>query len=37
VISAFWGYPDADLLAVVIIGTLSALCLVCARLYLRSA
>lgn len=27
----FWGYPGADVLALVAIGALSAVCLVCAR------
>jgi L-lysine 2,3-aminomutase len=29
--SEFWGYPNADILAVIIIGTCSAVCLYCAR------
>jgi len=31
--SEFWGYPYADVLAVVVIGAFSAVCLVCARLF----
>jgi hypothetical protein len=34
--SEFWGYPYADVLALVIIGTLSIACLVCARFYVQN-
>lgn len=34
--SEFWGYPYADVLALVIIGALSIGCLVCARLYIKN-
>lgn len=34
--SEFWGYPYADVLAVVVIGGLSAVCLLCARLFVRN-
>lgn len=33
--SEFWGYPYADVLAVIIIGGLSATCLLCAKLFLN--
>ncbi len=29
--SSFWGYPGADLLAILIIGGASLICLICAR------
>lgn len=29
----FWGYAGADVLAVIVLGGLSILCLVCARLF----
>jgi hypothetical protein len=35
-VSAFWGYPYADLLALAVIGGLSAACLLCARLYVKA-
>lgn len=31
--SSFWGYPGADILAVVIIGGATVLCLVCAVIF----
>ena len=34
--SAFWGYGGADLLAIAVIGGFSALCLVCARLFVKT-
>lgn len=34
--SAFWGYPYADVLAVLVIGGCSATCLVCARLFVKN-
>lgn len=33
--SAFWGYPGADWLAVVIIGGATAACFVCALLFVK--
>lgn len=33
--SVFWGYPGADILAVIIIGAASAICLLCARLFVQ--
>lgn len=33
--SAFWGYPGADLAAMLTIGGLSLACLICARLFVR--
>lgn len=32
----FWGYPYADVLALVVIGGLSIACLICARLYIKN-
>lgn len=32
----FWGYPAADVLAILIIGGLSATCLVCAWLFIKN-
>ena len=32
--SAFWGYPGADWLAVLVIGGFSLACLVCARIFI---
>jgi hypothetical protein len=34
--SEFWGYPYADVLAIVAIAGLSAVCLLCARLYVKN-
>jgi hypothetical protein len=34
--SQFWGFPDADILAILVIGGLSAACLVCARLFVKN-
>ena len=34
--SEFWGYPTADVLSIVIIGGLSAACLISAWLYVRN-
>lgn len=34
--SGFWGYPYADVLAIVITTGLSAVCLLCARLYVKN-
>lgn len=34
--SEFWGYPYADVLAVVVIGGFSTVCLVCARIYVKN-
>ena len=34
--SEFWGYPYADILAVLVIGAFSATCLLCARLYAKN-
>ena len=34
--SGFWGYPYADVLAVVIIGAFSAACLFCARRFVST-
>ncbi len=33
--SEFWGYPYADVLAVLVIGACSAACLFCARWYVK--
>ena len=33
--NAFWGYPCADMLALAVIGGLSAASLLCARLYVK--
>ena len=33
--SPFWGFPGADTLAILIIGGLSAACLVCAKLFVK--
>jgi hypothetical protein len=33
--SEFWGYPYADVLAVIVIGGFSAACLWCARKFVR--
>lgn len=32
----FWGYPAADVLSIVIISGLSAVCLFCAWLYVKN-
>ena len=34
--SAFWGYAGADTLAIIVIGGVSLVCLVCARLFVNS-
>ena len=34
--SQFWGFPYADDLAILVIGGLSAACLICARLFVRN-
>ncbi len=34
--SAFWGYPFADVLAIIIISGLSGFCLFCARLFVKN-
>jgi predicted HNH restriction endonuclease len=34
--SAFWGYPNADLLAIVVIGAASFICLVCALVFVKT-
>jgi hypothetical protein len=34
--SAFWGYASADTFAILVIGGASALCLICARLFLTN-
>lgn len=31
----FWGYPGAELLAIVIIGGATAICLACALIFVR--
>ena len=33
--SEFWGYPYADIAAIIIISGLSAICLLCAKLFLN--
>jgi hypothetical protein len=32
----FWGYPGADLLSVLVIGGISAVCLVCAWIFVKN-
>lgn len=34
--SEFWGYVGADALAFIIIGSASAMCLICARIFVHS-
>jgi hypothetical protein len=34
--SEFWGYPYADVLAVLVIGGFSAACLFCARVFVKN-
>jgi predicted HNH restriction endonuclease len=34
--SEFWGYTGADILAVLVIASLSFICLVCARLFVQN-
>jgi predicted HNH restriction endonuclease len=34
--SEFWGYAGADILAVLVIASLSLTCLVCARLFVKN-
>lgn len=31
----FWGYPNADLLAIVVIGGASLICLICAVVFVK--
>jgi len=33
--STFWGYPGADILAFILIGGASAICLYCALLFVK--
>lgn len=34
--SVFWGYAYADVLALIVIGALSAVCLLCAWIYVKN-
>jgi len=34
--SEFWGYPYADMLAVIVIGAFSAVCLFSARVFVKN-
>jgi len=35
--SSFWGYAGADVLAFLVIGGASALCLICARIFVNTS
>jgi hypothetical protein len=34
--SEFWGYAGADVLAILVIGGASLICLICARLFVKN-
>jgi hypothetical protein len=34
--SYFWGYDGADMLAIVVIGGISFICLICARIFVKN-
>lgn len=34
--NSFWGYPNADLIAIVVIGGASFICLICAHIFVKN-